>query len=140
MNVNVTGFIRNINPFDKPQIKNETDIKQSIEKSISEKSSEENEISIEIEDDEEEEGNYFLRSIDVEKDARMNKTQNIEKKENIIEGELAVAQTNMKSNMKNLEISNILQFVNILKKKNIPHIEDIQDDVPKDPRMKNKKK
>jgi len=134
MNVNVSGFIKNINPFDKPQISNNretisenksVEFLEKKENIFSDNEEEENE-------EEEEESKFFLKSVSagVENYQEMPKV-NQENAQNI--------QNEFSSN-KNLELTNILQFVNILKKKNIQEKEEVQIDIPKDPRIKHKKK
>jgi hypothetical protein len=139
MNVNVSGFIKSINPFDKPQISiikdriNETKPSEFLEKKeIFYSDNEEEEDDDDDDDDEEEESKFFLKSVSAGVENYQEKSKvNPDKAQNI---------PNEFSQNKNLELTNILQFVNILKKKNIQENEEVQIDIPKDPRIKHKKK
>ncbi len=127
INVNVSEFIKNINPFDKPQVLKANDnIKQTKQSEFVEKK--EKAESEDEEEEDEEESNFFLKSVGAESNMKKSEV-NIDKSKN-----------ESYPTTKNLELSNILQFVNILKKKNIQDNDEVQNNLPKDPRIKNKKK
>ena len=123
INVNISEFIRNINPFDKSQIK---DSKETIRVETTEIVEKKNNSSG---DEDEEEGNFFLKSVEANSSV---KNCEAERENDQFD------QSPNKNHAKTLDISNILQFVNILKKKK--DSENDVDEAPRDPRMKQKKK
>ena len=123
LNVNICEFLRNINPFDKSHIK---DSKETIHIENSEIF---NKINNSSDNEDEEEGNFFLKSAELNSSVK-NCDVNIQNNE--------FMNSPNKNNSKTLEMSNILQFVNILKKKK--DSENEVDETPRDPRMKHKKK